>query len=104
MNHAVQHQDFDFIGGGMSKLTRVVRSNVGGDGEVTGEIVGDGGQRRERQNISGFVLAAVTPVQGADLAAGGDQDIDLATQSYRSLGAGQKTAQSPLADARQLLA
>ncbi len=72
VQHAVQDQDLQFVGGAVAVAAGVFASDVGGNGDVTACGA------REGEHVSRLVLAAEAAVELLQARVAGDQDIHFA--------------------------
>src|SRR5690349_8608634 len=80
MQHAVEHQDLQFVRDAVAIETRVVAGNLGGDGYVTA------GRTREGEDIGRLVFATEAAVELAQALVAGDQNIHLTLDLCQNLG------------------
>src|SRR5260370_42447527 len=88
MQHAVEDQNFQFAGGGMTITRSVPASDVRGDGNVPTSVA------RERKNVRGLVFPAEAMVQCPNPAVSCDQDVHIARDPSQLLRVAGKAGQA----------
>jgi hypothetical protein len=101
MQDAVEGENLDFNGWGMSEPGGILCGNVGGDRDIareTGALNVFLGRTlgRKRQDIRGFVFASKAAIQRTNCGAVGHQNIDGAAQSGAAAGARHKARECRL--------
>ncbi|HWZ84356.1 MAG TPA: hypothetical protein VNW47_17135 [Terriglobales bacterium] len=96
---AVQSENLDFLGGGVSESARVVRCDFGGDGDVTGVARLEAGECGEGQYVGGLIFSPETVVEFFEFFVGRNQNVDGGAKSGSAASASYEAVERRLGQA-----